>query len=457
MSNGIYLFNRDLRIEDNYCLYNSLQDNVNIIYPIFILDSKQVDKNKNSYFNEKFVDFMCKSVYLLGKQIPLTIFYGDTISILEKMIHTDKNIEFIFNNYDVTPFAKNRSEKINNLCKKNNLKFFQGTDVFLGRDNHLIKRDGNAYLKFTPFYKNAISQIKKNMVCPKISTKYLSKLKVFGRNQNLHLLEKFFLPKQTYENCPFKPGRKEAENNLKKFLNSHIDYVKSRDIPSKNSTSHISPYLKLGILGPVEVMKLLEKTKNGKEIIRQLLWREFYLYIIEYSHTDYSKKSRTISKLNTKIKWKNSSSDFKKWCTGTTGIPWVDAGMRELNETGYMQNRLRMNVAMFLIFYLKIDWTWGEQYFAQKLIDYDYCNNLGGWLWSSSWEVHSNESFRVFSMSNQMKRFDPEGIYVKKWVPEVRDVPPEKLYDWCENWEKFNIKNYPHPIIKSLVHFKYPF
>ena len=199
------------------------------------------------------------------------------------------------------------------------------------------------------------------------------------------------------------------------------------------------------------MLKAFEKTKNSKDIIRQLFWREFYLYIIMYSHTDYSKKSKTLKKINSgNITWKNSKTDFKKWCEGQTGIPWVDAGMRELNQTGYMQNRLRMNVAMFLVFYLQIDWKWGEKYFAQKLVDYDYCNNLGGWLWSSSWEVHSNDYFRVFSMSSQMYRFDPDGKYVKKWLPELENVYPKDLYDWPKNYIKYNIHNYPNPIISDI-------
>jgi deoxyribodipyrimidine photo-lyase len=138
-----------------------------------------------------------------------------------------------------------------------------------------------------------------------------------------------------------------------------------------------------------------------------------------------------------------------------TGIPWVDAGMRELLHTGYMQNRLRMNVAMYLAFYLKIDWTLGEKHFAKFLVDYDYSNNLGGWLWSTSWEVYSNDIFRIFSMSSQMKRFDPEGKYVKRWVPEVEGIPSHELYNWSENWKKYETNwnkifgNYPKPLINE--------
>lgn len=455
---ALFLFNRDLRIEDNVCLYLAVRNSRNV-YPIFILTPKQINPRENSYYNEKFVDFMCRTLYLLGKQIPLTIFMGETKEVIQKILSSNTNIKKLYNNLDVTPFAKNRTEQLAELCSKHKVEFVQGSDVFLGRENilqypGLNKKDGSVYLKFTPFYNNAFPQVaKKNSVCPKIQD--ISKFKMLGKTQNLNILEKFFIKENDL--CPFKPGRKAAEETIKKYVLTKVDYSKTRDLPYMNSTSHISAYLKLGILGPVEVMKAFEKTRNGKDIIRQLFWREFYLYIIFYSHTDYSKKSKTLQKMNNKINWKNSKEDFKKWCTGNTGIPWVDAGMRELNNTGYMQNRLRMNVAMFLIFYLKIDWTWGEKYFAQKLVDYDYCNNLGGWLWSSSWEVHSNESYRVFSMIEQMKKYDAEAKYVKKWIPELGSVEPSDLYDWCKNRNKYSNLKYPEPVIKNLERKKYPF
>lgn len=438
--NAIYLFNRDLRIQDNECLTNAIELSEKV-YPIFIFTPEQVIHNK--YQNKRSVSFMSKSLQELSKSIPLCLFEGDTIIILQKLIK-DKNIDAIFNNIDVTPYAINRSKRIEQLCKKNEIEFIQGHDIFFGRHVKLTKIDGKPYLKFTPFYKNALSKINKENIIPTIDKQNLVQIK---KTSNDNLLKKFIDNKENSD--VFIPGRYAASAALKKYIKSDTNYLLTRDYPAKNSTSHLSAYLHFGILGPIEVATELKGHKNHKEIIRQLLWREFYLYIIWMSHTDYSKKSRTIL-ANNKIKWHNSTSNFKKWCNGQTGCPIVDAGMRELNKTGYMQNRLRMIVAMYLTFHLHIDWRLGEKYFAQNLYDYDYCNNLGGWLWSSGWEVHSNEYYRTFSMSSQMKRFDPNAEYVKKWIPEVNDISARDLYDWDLNYKKYTNIKYTKPIIENL-------
>jgi deoxyribodipyrimidine photo-lyase len=437
---AIYLFNRDIRIQDNELLTNATQS-AQIVYPIFIFTPKQVQSNK--YINHHAITFMATSLLELSEQIPLCFFYGDNIEILEKLCKLN-NIDVIFNNMDVTPFAIQRSKRIKDLCKKNNIDFIEGKDIFLGRHNLLTKKDGNPYLKFTPFYNNAVSKILKEEIIVKPNLSVLHKI---SSSQNTNVAKKYINKK--YLSSVFIPGRKSAENALNKFIKSDVNYLKTRDLPSLNSTSHLSAYLHHGVLGPVEIMNELKENKNNKEVVRQLIWREFYLYIIWMQHNDYSKKSRTIS-ANNKIKWRKSTSDYKKWCEGKTGCPIVDAGMRELNETGYMQNRLRMIVAMYLTFYLQLDWTLGEKYFAQNLVDYDYCNNLGGWLWSSGWEVHSNEYYRVFSMSSQMKRFDNNADYVKKWIPELKEIPAKDLYDWDLNYTKYSNIKYVEPIFKNL-------
>jgi deoxyribodipyrimidine photolyase len=291
-------------------------------------------------------------------------------------------------------------------------------------------------MKYTPFYQNALRYINSEKIFPDIDTKLF---KVLG-SSNKKLIKKF-AGKSTVN---FYGGRSEALKKIESYKKSHVNYLAIRDLPAENATTHLSAYLHFGVISPLEVVFMIK----NKDIKKQILWREFYLYIIEHM-PDYSKNSLTIER-NNKIKWKGKN--FKKWCDGQTGIPFIDAGMRELNETGYMQNRMRMNVAMFLIFYLQVDWRQGEQYFAQNLVDYDYCNNLGGWLWSSSWEVHSNDYYRVFSMSSQMQRFDKDGEYVKKWVPELKDIPVKHLYDWDKNYMNYDLKKlgYCPPLITDL-------
>lgn len=436
---AIFLFNRDLRITDNKCFTDAI-NKYEVVYPIFIFTPEQIIKNP--YYNPRSILFMCGLLKELYGTTPLCFFKGHTIDILTQLIHK-YNIKAIFNNTDVSPYAQKRTADIAKLCKNNNAELIEGKDIFYGRDTpKLTKSDGRPYLKFTPFYNNAVNKVIKQTP---LRTPNLSKAKNIIKNRGINILEsvaadaKKKIKNSAYNNAGtliFAPSRQSALSLLNKFINNGLTYSKTRDEPALNATTHLSAYLHFGAVSPIEVADKLKGTKNYKDIVKQLLWREFYIYIIWMQHTDYSKDSRTIQK-NNKIKWRTAPNDFKHWCNGTTGCPIVDAGMRELNQTGYMQNRLRMIVAMYLIFHLQIDWRLGEKYFAQNLIDYDYCNNLGGWLWSASWEVHSNEYYRAFSMSSQMKRFDKDALYVKKWLPELSDVPTKYLYDWSANYKKY--------------------
>lgn len=436
---SIFLFNRDLRIQDNECLNQACAES-EVVYLIFIFTLEQITNNK--YVNERSIAFMCDGLIELARSVPITFYQGKTIDVLADLID---NVDAVFNNMDVTPFARARSDQIAKLCKRSGVDFIQGNDVFLVRHTRLTKADGKPYLKFTPFYNNAVGKVLGKVLgepADKPASKPPNKLSgKFGRFKtgDSNLPKKI---KKDFESNVFVPGRAAAMRAIKAFVKSNTNYAATRDIPVHNKTTHLSAYLHFGIIGPNEVVNALKGTKNYKDIVRQLLWREFYLYVIWMSHTDYTKKSRTIP-ANNRIKWRSSPADYKRWCVGRTGCPIVDAGMRELNETGYMQNRLRMIVAMYLIYHLHIDWRLGEKYFAQNLCDYDYCNNLGGWMWSAGWESHSNDYYRPFSMASQMKRFDPDASYTKKWVPEIRDVPAKDLYDW-------DIKYVKYPKIKYL-------
>jgi deoxyribodipyrimidine photo-lyase len=434
MKIGIYIFTRDLRIQDNKCLYDSIQEN-DIIYPIFILTPEQV--KTNPYINKRAINFMCQSLKELSKNINICFFEGKTISILEKIIK-DKKIDNIYINGDVSPFAMKRENDIENFCKENNIIFHKGLDVFFCRSTLLLRINNKPYLKFTPFYNNAIQYTKKETICP---TPNLKKVKEYHKNTE-HILDKYIF---NDSDSVYKAGRKAGKYALEIFCKKVNNYARDRDLPIKNGNSHLAAYLHFGVLSPTEIALA---TKNT-DFIRQLIWREFYLYINKYTHLDYSKLSHTMPKRN-KLKWKSSSVNFKKWCDGKTGCPIVDAGMRELNKTGYMHNRLRMIVAMYLIFYLQLDWRLGEKYFAQNLCDYDYSNNLGGWMWCASWESWSNDYFRVFAMPSQMKRYDHDAEYVKKWIPELNEIPARDLYDWSSNYKKYPNIKYVKPISQDL-------
>jgi deoxyribodipyrimidine photo-lyase len=410
----IYLFNRDLRTHDNELLGRAAKESA-IVYPIFIFTAGQVDENR--YANPRAVSFMCASLAELAAEIPLCFYHGDTIATLDRLI-TALSATAIYNNIDVTPYAVRRSEDIAKLCRRRGLTFVQGRDIFLGRHCNLTKADATPYLKFTPFYNAAMPHIRKEAVAPRPAT---TRLRLASRARGLELLTRYVgrLPDGSSA-----PGRAAAKHALAKFARSPTNYVATRDVPATASTSRLSAYLHYGILGPNEVIAAI-RPPNRAPILRQLLWREFYLYIVHLHHTTYAKASLTIP-ANNRIVWAKGdarSPAFRRWASGMTGCPIVDAGMRELNATGYMHNRARMIVAMYLIYYLRLDWRLGEMYFARNLIDYDYCNNIGGWMWCAGWEVYSNDWFRPFSMASQMKRFDPEAAYIKRWVPELVDAP----------------------------------
>lgn len=423
MTKALYIFTRDLRIEDNKCLADAVMAN-DIVYPIFILTPQQV-KN-NPYYNKRAVNFMCKSIKELAKSIPLCIYENATI---EEIIKTT-NINAIYINGDVSPFAVQREKHIAQICKQNSIKFYVGRDVYLCRSRELLRTNGKPYLKYTPFYDNARGHVRNENI---IRARNLHRLRPIG-SQNLSALSKY-----EFADTVCNPGRKAAIRALRTFCRHSRKYSQDHDYPAKSGTSHLAAYLHFGVLGPLEVARAV----NRPDYTKQLLWREFYLYISKYTHPDYSKRSYTLSR---HIKWKNSVANFKKWCAGQTGCPIVDAGMRELNKTGYMHNRVRMIVAMYLVFYLQINWTWGEKYFAQNLCDYDYANNLGGWMWCASWESWSNDYFRIFSMSSQMHKYDHDAIYVKKWIPELQYVAPRDLY----NWRGDSSVAYAKPIIADL-------
>lgn len=438
--NALYLFNRDLRIDDNMLLRQSTHD-ASRVYPIFVFTPEQV--TRNSYKNSRAIGFMARSLAELARDMPISFFYGKVDKVIASIIK-QHDIGAVYNNLDVTPYAIARSRAIEAVCRRADIPFISGNDVFMGRCCELTKKDGSPYLKFTPFYNNAIGLLadEKSVGRPRMDK--------FARlpNSDGELMLRKLIAEHDVSGSPFIPGRSAAVSAIRRFARSKVSYAETRDLPAKNATSHLSAYLHYGVIGPNEIIKHLAGQKNAADITRQLLWREFYLYIVWKHHTDYRKASLTLPR-NNKIRWVDDPAGFRRWISGRTGCPIVDAGMRELIATGYMQNRVRMIVAMFLIYYLKIDWRLGEMHFARHLVDYDYCNNVGGWMWCAGWEVYGNDWFRPFSMAAQTERFDPDGEYIRRWVPEVRDVDARDLYDWSENHKKYPTVDYP-PMISDL-------
>lgn len=422
----IFIHRRDLRYNDNTALINACNDH-DRVYPIFIFTPEQVKDNE--YKSDNAVQFMVESLLELNKT---AFFYGDVIKVLRKLI-TENDIDAVYVNEDYTPYSKKRDKLIKELCDTMEIQFSSFTDLLLQPDN--LKKDGTPYLVFTPFYRNAA---KKRV--DKVNNKRLTLTKMRGGLTDT-ALKKYY---KKNPNIAIRGGR----NNALKILNNlddHKKYNKTRNIPSIETT-HLSPHLKFGTVSVREVYhKMRSKLNSGNDLIKQLYWRDFYMTIL--NTYDDLKKSNTRDDMNT-IRWSRSKSKLDAWKNGMTGFPIVDAGMRQLNTTGFMHNRVRMITATFLIYNLHIHWREGEKYFSQMLIDSDIANNNGNWKWIAGIETYSNEYFKAMSVVSQAERFDEDAEYIKKWIPELEDIESSDLLDWEENHEEYDV-DYPSPIVDS--------
>lgn len=436
---SLFIFRRDLRLEDNTGLIYALKHSQFVI-PVFIFTPEQIDDNP--FKSEHCLKFMIESLQDLEEQLnekggKLFIFKGKIEEIILKCISKLK-IDAIIVNNDYTPYSKKRDLKISELCKKKEISFHSFEDLLLHPPQRTQKKDGHPYQIFTPYFRNA----SKELIPPPFPNSYTN----YFTNHIPFAENPFSLKKMIDEKIDthLKGGRKAALKILKN-LHQFANYKDVRDFPSKDSTTHLSPYLKFTVCSPREVyFAILRELGENHDLIRSLYWRDFFT-MIAYFYPHIFKSS--FNKKYDAISWSYNEIFFQKWCEGKTGFPIVDAGMREMNATGFMQNRVRMITASLLIKNLHIDWRWGEKYFAQKLIDYDPSVNNGNWQWVASTGCDAQPYFRIFNPWNQQKKFDKECTYIKKWIPELTDTPIEVIHKWNE--EKYHLlnKNYPSPIV----------
>jgi deoxyribodipyrimidine photo-lyase len=429
----IFIFRRDLRIFDNTSL-NTLQKNypkLNII-PIFIFNKNQIDKNLNKYYSANSVQFLFESLNDLSF---LNFYYSNNdISILND-IKKRFIIKAIAFNKDYTPFAINRDNEIKNWCNSNNIILISEEDYTLHKLNVILKDDNKPYLKYTPFYKKSL--LKKPVAINNNKNKFNFKYDINNKSlKDFNFLKPFVNP-----NIKVNGGRKNALEILNKLKKKYFDnYYKERDYPYLDKTTKLSAFIKYGCISIREIYYILP---INHAIIRELIWRDFYAYISFYFPHIYGK---SFNKKYENIKWNYNEILFNKWKNGLTGFPLVDAGMRQLNISGWMHNRIRMLVASFLTKNLFIDWKKGEEYFASKLVDYDPSSNNGGWQWCASIGTDSQPYFRIFSPSAQLLKYDKECLYIKKWIPELRNIDNKIIHNWEKN-NNYKEINYPIPII----------
>mgnify|MGYP001204145662 FL=1 len=445
---SIFIFRRDYRLIDNTSLIEccKISENVNLL---FIFTPEQIT-NKNEYKSNNAAQILVESLFELKEEIEknngkFNICYGDNIKVLEDIIKNNK-IDAIYLNKDYTPYSKKRDMDIEKLCNSKNISYNAYDDLLLYPIDKIKSKTGNPYSKFSFYYKEAIKlKIEKPQKVKKynFNSKYLdTKYKI-----NKTKMESFY---DKNDNLYIEAGR----SNALKILNGIQklkDYNKDRDLP-KVGNSYLSSHIRFGNVSIRECYwKFVDKLGKKNQIIDQLYWNCFYTELGN-NFPDMYKKRYLVPKFKD-IKWDKSTKLFNAWKEGKTGFPLSDAGMREMNTTGFMHNRVRMTSATLLSRVLLLDWRMGEKYFSQTLVDHLRSNNEGNWFWVVGTANHSQVYFRIMSEWSQIKRFDPDCEYVKKWIPELEEVPAKDILKWNEKHESYDI-DYPAPIVDDKVNKK---
>ena len=396
----IFWFRRDLRLLDNTGLNLALLKSKDV-QPIFIFDKDIIDELPN---DDPRVNFLYDELQKINKELisynsSLKIYHGNPLEVFKQLCKENSELK-VYANRDYEPYAIARDEEINKLLLENESELISTKDQVIFEKNEVVKNDGLPYTVFTPF-----------------KNKWLAKFKEEGFHLELKLNSENFNKSNhefpTMEELSFKRSSiKVPSFSLDRVYN----YEETRNFPYLDSTSKIGPHLRFGT---VSIREIISKVKDLNDTyLSELVWREFFMQILwhfpKVVHENFRPKYNF-------IKWRNNEEEFEKWCKGETGYPLVDAGMRELNQTGFMHNRVRMVTAGFLCKHLLIDWRWGEAYFAKKLLDYELSSNNGNWQWSAGTGCDAAPYFRVFNPSEQIKKFDKQNTYINKWVEDLNE------------------------------------
>ncbi|MCC6138182.1 MAG: deoxyribodipyrimidine photo-lyase [Bdellovibrionaceae bacterium] len=486
---GIHWFRRDLRIAGNGSLLNNWKENKGNVLGVFCFDSQFLSRPD---FSHNRFGFFMETLRSVRDELRAA---GGDLLVIDELPHVafPKLIDYfkqsktaklnrISYNRDYEPFARARDQKVEDLVRA------QGITIVNERDHLIIEPEelnkgkmGEYYQVYSPFAKKWFDifqtpEIQKRISSQKTGLSYLfsdeKKTDLFNLQWKdvvdksfpyVDTLEHFQKENQKNVNVPIPPsGSRAVREALESFKNKIKPYKENRDVPSITGTSRFSLFLKNGSLTTAQVVQYMNlqnmsyKTEDGPaRFLKELVWREFYYHIL-YHRPDVE-QGAFLTKYNN-IPWENNKKWFDLWCKGQTGFPIVDAGMRELNTTGWMHNRVRMIVASFLIKDLLIDWRWGEKYFMEKLLDGDLAPNNGGWQWAASTGCDAQPYFRIFNPWLQSQRFDPDGTYIRRYIPELKNISNKALHKEDENRSAFG---YPKPILvhadqkpKALALFK---
>ena len=410
---SIFWHRRDLRIHDNAALFKALK-NGGQVQPIFVFDETILSKlprdDQRVFFIHQEIERLKGEYKILGAD--LQVFYSNPITLIPELAEKLQATS-VYTNRDYEPYALERDQKIFEVLQKKNIEFIGAKDHVIFEKAEVLKGDGTPYTIFTPYSRKWKEKLTELDLSSFEVGKYVGNLMQSNATPLISLEE------MAFEN------EKKIEFPTRIFPEKIIySYSETRDIPSILGTSRLSLHLRFGTISVRELARLA--VKSNETYLNELIWRDFYQMII--FHFPHSAKAAFRSKYD-KINWERNEEHFNAWCAGKTGYPLVDAGMRELNATGFMHNRVRMVVASFLTKHLLLDWRLGEGYFAEKLLDFELASNVGGWQWAAGCGCDAAPYFRVFNPTSQQEKFDKKFTYILKWVPE------------------FGTPDYPNPII----------
>ena len=413
---AVFWFRRDLRLDDNTAFYKALTSGVPVL-PIFIFDPEIL---KELPRNDARVSFIHRQLRQMRKilqdqqEASLALFHGNPVEVFRDLLD-QWQIKAVYTNRDYEPYARKRDKEIGALLEKADIPLHTFKDQVIFEKSEVVKGDGDPYVVYTPYmkkWKEVLGEVGEPELVPSES-----KLE--------HLIPIKALPYLSLEDIGFEQSSISVPDySLEESLISR--YEQTRNIPSKEGTSHLGPHLRFGTVSIRKVLERARKSEN-ETFWNELIWREFFMQILwHFPHT----VEEAFKKKYDRIRWRNREGEFERWKQGKTGYALVDAGMRELNQTGYMHNRVRMLVASFLCKHLLIDWRWGEAYFAEKLLDYELSSNVGNWQWAAGSGVDAAPYFRIFNPITQVDKFDKARTYIRKWIPEYgTDAYPEKMVD----------------------------
>ncbi|WP_233861062.1 cryptochrome/photolyase family protein [Tenacibaculum piscium] len=405
---AIFWFRRDLRLEDNVALFNALTSNK--VLPIFIFDEEILDKLPE---NDARVSFIYQTLQQLDTDLKavgssLLIKKGNPLEVWKTII-SEFDISAVYTNKDYEPYGLQRDAEISDFLKSKSINFLSYKDQVIFEEAEVTKNDGLPYTVYTP-YKNKWLQ------------KFNAEVDLKNHAINFNNFHQFTSEIPSLKFIGFNESSiKVPPYNLSNLAN----YDEVRDFPFADKTSYLSPYFRFGL---VSVRKMVQfALKTNATFLNELIWREFFMQVLFHFP---KVVTNNFKQKYDAVPWRNNEAEFEKWCKGETGYPMVDAGMRQLNKTGYMHNRVRMITAGFLCKHLLIDWRWGEAYFAQKLLDYELSANNGNWQWAAGTGCDAAPYFRVFNPEAQLKKFDKDLQYIRKWI------------------ENFDELTYPQPMVE---------